>query len=107
MVFNLPVVLAFWILMRRNKDKPIEKHTQPPYWLAWYFDKAHRFSNAVHDYLVAPLLGSGRCSTQEQQVLTRKRIQKTMALDIPQDAQAEQEPELVKLVEKVVESTAP
>lgn len=93
--------------MRRNKGKPIEKHTQPPYWLAWYFDKASRFSNSVHDYLVAPLLGSGRCSTEEQQVLARKRIQKSLASNVQQDGQANQQPEVVKLVEEVVESIAP
>ncbi|KAG0048734.1 hypothetical protein BGZ83_006337 [Gryganskiella cystojenkinii] len=109
-VVNMPMVLAFSFLVRRNKGKPIEQHTPPPYWMAWYFDKANRFSNAIHDYVVAPILGSGRCSTREQQILTRKKIEETRVLEERQkqsERQAEQEPEIVKAVEQVFESTAP
>ncbi|GJJ77687.1 hypothetical protein EMPS_10046 [Entomortierella parvispora] len=111
MVFNLPMILAFYILVRRNVGKPIEKHTQPPYWLAWYFDRSFRFSNVAHDYVIAPLFGSGRCSSLEQQALTRKRIQESLAQNnvLPEKEQRaqEEEPKVVKFVEKVVESTAP
>jgi hypothetical protein len=109
-IFNLPMLLAFAWMLRRNKGKPIEKRTPPSYWLAWYFDKASRFSNAAHDYLVSPILGSGRCSTVERQILTRTKIQETLALEDRQkemERQAEEEPEVIRMVEQVVETTAP
>ncbi|KAF9358452.1 hypothetical protein BGX26_001736 [Mortierella sp. AD094] len=78
-VFNLPLLLAFKLLVRHNKGKPANQHSQPPYWIAWCFDKASRFSNAAHDYLIVPILASGRCSTIGNQVYTRKRIEAELA----------------------------
>ncbi|CAO3568938.1 unnamed protein product [Mortierella alpina] len=113
MVFNIPMLIAFAFLLRRNKGLPADQHQQPPYWMAWYFDKASRFSNTAHDYIVAPILGSGRCLTKSRQSVVKKSIEAALAESKTrqqhqqcQEREVEKEPELVKLAEKVVESVA-
>ncbi|KAG0361548.1 hypothetical protein BG005_007967 [Podila minutissima] len=94
MVFNLPMLIAFALLLRRNKGLPAHLHTQPPFWMAWYFDKASRFSNAAHDYIVAPLLGSGRCSTDARAALTCKMIEQELAEKKAVELEAKMQPEI-------------
>lgn len=93
-VFNLPMLIAFALLLRRNKDLPAHLHTQPPFWMAWYFDKASRFANAAHDYIVAPLLGSGRCSTDTQAALMCKKIEQELAEEKATGKEAFMQPEI-------------
>ncbi|KAG0341349.1 hypothetical protein BG004_006056 [Podila humilis] len=73
--FNLPMVLLFAAIVFRDRGTPVEKRTRPPFWTAWIFDKAARFSTMIHDYLVMPIFGSGRCSTPGHQAVVRKRIE--------------------------------
>ncbi|KAF9112659.1 hypothetical protein BGX27_003004 [Mortierella sp. AM989] len=51
-IFNIPIVIAFALLIRVNKGRPADQHVQPPFWMVWYFDKASRFSNTAHDFIV-------------------------------------------------------
>ncbi|KAG0201225.1 hypothetical protein BGX28_005903 [Mortierella sp. GBA30] len=112
-IFNIPMLLAYTLLLKRNKGVPADQRIPPPYWMAWYFDKASRFSNAAHDNIVAPIFGSGRCSTLAQQAVIRKRIDEELRSRKTQEQhqecqerEAEKEPELMKVAEKIVESTA-
>ena len=113
MIFNIPMLIAFALLLRMNTGLPADQHKQPPYWMAWYFDKASRFSNTAHDYIVAPVLGSGRCLNKSQQRLVKQRIEAALAESKTrsqhqecQEREAEKEPELVKLLEKAAECVA-
>ncbi|KAF9953291.1 hypothetical protein BGZ65_004773 [Modicella reniformis] len=111
MIFNVPQLIAFAFILRRNRGKPAPECTQPPFWMAWYYDKASRFSNSAHDYIVAPILGSGKSSSQPEearketnyvleQVTTREEYQATC------EKEAEKEPSVMKAVEKMVETLA-
>lgn len=62
---------------------------------------------------MAPVFGSGRCSSPQQQVLTRMKIQ--ASLDMPlseeerqtcREAEADKKPGIFKAAEKAVESVA-
>lgn len=113
MAINSPIFAMFMIMVFRNRGKPVEQHTRPPYWAAWGFDKASRMSSMLHDYMVAPIFGSGRCSTPQQQIITRRRIEE--ALKIPateeehqkcREAEADKEPAALKAAERIAESQA-
>ncbi|KAF9904134.1 hypothetical protein EC991_003011 [Linnemannia zychae] len=108
-----PMILLFAVIVLRNRGKPVEQHTRPPYWAAWIFDKVGRLSAAIHDVLIAPVFGSGRCSTPQQQVITRKRIEELLKLPLSEEehqrcreAEADKEPAPLKAAERVVESVA-
>ncbi|KAF9922680.1 hypothetical protein FBU30_007212 [Linnemannia zychae] len=110
---NSPMIVLFAIIVLRNRGKPAEEHTRPPYWAAWVIDKGSRFSAAVHDYLMAPIFGSGRSSTPAQQAIARRRIQESLQsaksgeeLQKSCEAKADKEPALVKAAEKIVETAA-
>ncbi|KAF9123852.1 hypothetical protein BG015_005234 [Linnemannia schmuckeri] len=112
-LINSPMILMFAVIVLRNRGKPVEQHTRPPYWAAWVFDKAGRLSATIHDYMVAPIFGSGRCSSPQQQVITRMRIQESLKVPLSEEehqkcreAEADKEPEVLKAAEKVVESVA-
>ncbi|KAF9178806.1 hypothetical protein BGZ51_005242 [Haplosporangium sp. Z 767] len=114
MVVNMPTIAAFAILLWRNKGKTSEQLTRPPYWIASMFDKASRFSAVVHDYIVAPIFGSGRCSSVEHHIKMRKKIElelkehKTRAEQqkAREDEVDKTEGPALKLVEKTIESAA-
>ncbi|KAF9097191.1 hypothetical protein BGX29_008189 [Mortierella sp. GBA35] len=108
-----PMILMFMLIVLRNKGKPVEQHSRPPYWAAWCFDKVNRFSALMHDYLVAPVFGSGRCSSPEQLVIARKRIEEELKVPISEEeqqkaweAEVEREPAVLKAAERAVESAA-
>ncbi|KAF9429029.1 hypothetical protein BGZ76_001950 [Entomortierella beljakovae] len=79
MIFNFPMIIAWRLVLRVNRGRPADKHIPPPFWLAWYFDKASRFSNKTHDLFIAPIFGSGRCCTREQLAIVRKSIEAGIA----------------------------
>jgi hypothetical protein len=112
-LINAPMILLFAGIVLRNKGKPVEQHTRPPYWAAWVIDKSGRISAAIHDYMMAPIFGSGRCSSPQQQVLTRMRIQAALKMPLSEqerqtcrEVEADKEPGVLKAAEKVVESVA-
>ncbi|KAG0293576.1 hypothetical protein BGZ96_002621 [Linnemannia gamsii] len=112
-LINAPMILMFAAIVLRNKGKPVEQHTRPPYWAAWAFDKFGRLSAAIHDYMVAPVFGSGRCSSPQQQALMRMRIQASLNIPLSEEehqtcreAEADKESGVIKAAEKAVESIA-
>ncbi|KAG0081431.1 hypothetical protein BGZ93_002706 [Podila epicladia] len=112
--FNMPMMLLFAAIVFRNRGKPVDQMQRPPFWAAWMFDKAARMSTAVHDYLIMPVFGSGRRSTEAHQAVVRKRIEDQMR-ERPNLAEQQAcrekeeeagEPRSVKVVQDAVESVA-
>ncbi|KAG0207151.1 hypothetical protein BGX28_001541 [Mortierella sp. GBA30] len=75
MTVNSPIFVMFAIMIWRNRGKPADQLQRPPYWAAWCFDKASRLSGFVHDYMMAPVFGSGRSSSVAHRAVVRKRIE--------------------------------
>ncbi|KAF9971799.1 hypothetical protein BGZ73_005148 [Actinomortierella ambigua] len=117
-LFSAPIVLGFTFVFSRQKrmaKRPRSEQTPPPYWMAWYIDKASRWSATVHDYIMAPIFGSGRCSTPEHQRVLRMRIaekQKEKALSWKRSTELvrkeieEDEPRVVQATEEALEGLA-
>ncbi|KAF9919398.1 hypothetical protein BX616_000009 [Lobosporangium transversale] len=110
---NFPTLLLFAFRFWTNKGKSADQLQRPPYWQAWFFDKAARFSSTAHDYVIAPILGSGRSSSLVQQAVIRERIQKSMQVsETPQEYQANMEADLdressaLKMAEQAAETVA-
>ncbi|KAF9958224.1 hypothetical protein BGZ72_000687 [Mortierella alpina] len=110
---NAPILMMFTILFWKNKRKSKEESQRPPYWTAWCFDKASRFSSVVHDFLVAPVLGSGRCSSVAHQALLRKRIELQLSdgkskaeQQKCREAEVDKESPALKMAEEAAESVA-
>ncbi|KAI1312987.1 hypothetical protein EDD11_002808 [Mortierella claussenii] len=113
MIFNVPMMIGFAFLLRFNKGRPVDQHLQPPYWMAWYFDKATRFSNTAHDWFVAPILASGRSCTLTHAVKVRERIEMELRQDksqaehqARQEKEAEKDSKAVKAAATTIESVA-
>jgi hypothetical protein len=105
--------LLFAVLVLRNRGKPVEKHTRPPYWAAWVFDKVGRLAATIHDVFMVPVFGSGRCSTPQQQLITRMKIEELLKAPLSEEdhqkcreAEVDKEPAVLKAAEKIVESVA-
>ncbi|KAF9122749.1 hypothetical protein BGW39_009531 [Mortierella sp. 14UC] len=87
-VFNLPLEWTFKMIIRLNiareskKDGEEEEgQRQPPYWMAWLFDKTFRFSRLMHDWVLVPVVGcSGRCLEEGEIVVERRRIEEELML---------------------------
>ncbi|KAG0236086.1 hypothetical protein BGW41_000560 [Actinomortierella wolfii] len=115
MFINAPFLIGFMLVMLRQRHmnkKPLEQRKPPPYWVAWYMDKASRWSAAMHDYIVRPFFGSGRCSSIEHQKIVRLRIQqnqvdrhesKTLSSKRVRDEISNNEPRVVQDTEAAVE----
>ncbi|KAG0235974.1 hypothetical protein BGW42_004429 [Actinomortierella wolfii] len=115
MFINAPFLIGFMLVMLRQRHmnkKPLEQRRPPPYWVAWYMDKASRWSAAMHDYIVRPFFGSGRCSSIEHQKIVRLRIQqnqverhesKTLSSKRVRDEISNNEPRVVQDTEAAVE----
>ncbi|KAG0355646.1 hypothetical protein BC939DRAFT_456021 [Gamsiella multidivaricata] len=112
-VVSSPLMIMFAIMFWRNKGKSADQLKRPPYWAAWCFDRAARFSGGMHDYLIAPIFGSGRRSSPAHQAIVRRRIQDTMEeakslgqLQQQREVEVEKESKALKMAEKAVESVA-
>ncbi|KAF9920119.1 hypothetical protein FBU30_010099 [Linnemannia zychae] len=62
-----------------NRDaegrKIVVEYRQPPYWMAWMFDKAYRFASWAHDWILMPVVGvSGRCLGDKEMQAMRLRV---------------------------------
>ncbi|KAG0248501.1 hypothetical protein BG011_010211 [Mortierella polycephala] len=115
MAVNTPIIFAFAMMFWRNKGKTPDQMTTPPYWIASMFDKASRFSAAVHDCIMEPIFGSGRCSSVEHQIKMREQIAlelkdhsktRTEKQKAREDEVDKAEGVALKVVEKTVESAA-
>lgn len=64
-----------------NKGKEgREDQRQPPFWMAWLFDKAYRFSGWAHDWVFVPVVGvSGRCLEEGEMRVMREEIEKALS----------------------------
>ena len=106
---NTPLMLMFLIMFLRNRGKTADQITRPPFWAAWCFDKGARCSALVHDYVIAPIFGSGRTSSLAHQAVVRKRIEIAMLTDKADECNTkavESEGPMVKAAEEAVESLA-
>ncbi|KAI8605264.1 hypothetical protein EDD21DRAFT_432748 [Dissophora ornata] len=110
---NTPLMLMFAVMLWRNRGKSADQLKRPPYWAAWCFDKGARFSGAVHDYIVAPVFGSGRCSSVAHQAVVRKRIMAELEdgktpeeQQKCREARAEKEVAALKMAEQAIETVA-
>ncbi|KAI1295220.1 hypothetical protein EDD11_007948 [Mortierella claussenii] len=112
-VLNSPVMLMFAFMFWRNKGKSADQLQRPPYWMAWSFDKGTRISSLTHDYIIAPIFGSGRCSSVAHQAVVRKRIQDALKEGKTaeehrrcREAEVEKENVALKLAEQAAETVA-
>ncbi|KAG0043274.1 hypothetical protein BGZ83_011640, partial [Gryganskiella cystojenkinii] len=106
---NMPLMMMFLVMFLKNRGKPADQITRPPYWAAWCFDKGARCSALIHDCIIAPIFGSGRSSSWEHQGVVRKRLQVEMLQKkIGEfDKQViEREGPILKAAEEAVESVA-
>lgn len=79
-VFNLPLEWIFGKIIRLNQGREgKEDQIRPPFWMAWVFDKACRFSGWTHDWVFVPVVGvSGRCLDEGEMEVMRKQIEKAL-----------------------------
>jgi hypothetical protein len=75
-VFNLPLEWTFSRILRVNRGKGREEQVQPPFWMAWLFDKTYRFASWAHDWVLVPTVGvSGRCLEEREMRRVREGIE--------------------------------
>jgi hypothetical protein len=111
---NFPVIIVFGIIIfMRSRPNPAIRPRPPPFAVAWIIDKFSRYSNMIHDNIIAPIFGSGRHSSEKQLVVMRKRVQaqledgKTASEhQASREAEADQEGPALKIAEQAVESVA-
>ncbi|KAF9144908.1 hypothetical protein BG015_012063 [Linnemannia schmuckeri] len=79
-VFNLPLEWTFAAIVGLNRGKEgREEQKQPPYWMAWLFDKTYRFASWAHDWVLLPVVGvSGRCLEDGEMRRLREGIEKEL-----------------------------
>jgi hypothetical protein len=80
-VFNLPLEWTFSRILRVNRGKGREERVQPPYWMAWLFDKSYRFASWAHDWVLAPVVEvSGWCLAEGEMRRAREGLEAELLL---------------------------
>ncbi|KAF9355856.1 hypothetical protein BGX26_006043 [Mortierella sp. AD094] len=110
---NTPMLFFFILMVARNMGRSADQQIAPPFWAAWCADKTSRISGMIHDYLVAPIFGSGRHSSPAHRLLVRQRIEQELQRDKSleqhqkcMEAEAEKEGTALKMAERAAETLA-